>query len=349
MSLGIGLAERGVLPDGIVRHGIRGLLAERLRSLPRDDDHQGEFLAQLASAPVAVAQDAANRQHYEVPARFYQLALGPRLKYSCGYWLDTEHDLAVAEAGMLTLTCDRAGIRDGMTILDVGCGWGSLSLWMAERFPTARIQALSNSHSQRAFIEARAAERGLDNLRVTTGDLAEWTTSERFDRIVSVECLEHMRNHGELFRRFRRWLTPKGRVFIHVFTHRTTTYLFDTDGDDDWMARHFFTGGMMPAWDLFRRYDDALQVEREWLVSGHHYARTARAWLANTDAHRDEIRALFARDLGEGEAKRMLNRWRIFCMACEELWGWDGGREWPIGHYLLAPTNGTADQWRPMP
>lgn len=339
MSIGIDLAERGILPENILRRGIRSLLQDRINTLPASDDAQQDFLAELAGSPVAVEQDAANSQHYMVPPRFFELCLGSHLKYSCGWWVDDDHGLDTAESAMLALTCDRAEIRDGMEILDIGCGWGSLSLWMAERYPNAQIRAVSNSSSQRAFIEARAKERGLDNLTVDTADLATYTPPERYHRIVSVECLEHMRNHGELFRRFRDWLHPRGKVFIHVFTHRSTTYLFETEGEDNWMGRHFFTGGMMPAFDLFSRYNDSLVIDKEWKVNGIHYARTARAWLDNANAHRAEIIKLFAQDLGSGEAKRMFNRWRIFFMACEELWGFDQGREWPIGHYLMVPAN----------
>lgn len=337
MSIGINLAERGVLPDGIVRHGIRQLLRQRIDSLPPSDDDQPELIEALRTGPVAVRQDAANAQHYEVPAAFFERYLGRHLKYSCALWGERARTLDDAEAAMLAMTCGRAGLADGMDILEIGCGWGSLTLWMAERYPAARIRALSNSRSQREFIEARAAERGLTNIAIETGDLAEWHTPARYDRIVSVECLEHMRNHEELLRRCATWLRPEGRAFIHVFTHRSTSYLFEEEGEDNWMGRHFFSGGIMPAFDLLRRYDRDLEIERDWSVNGTHYARTARAWLDKLDANHEELLALFARDLGSPEAKRTLNRWRIFSLACEELWGWDQGREWPIGHYLLRP------------
>ncbi|MDA3963280.1 MAG: cyclopropane-fatty-acyl-phospholipid synthase [Planctomycetota bacterium] len=335
MSIGIGLAERGVLPDLLIRRGIRSLLKQRIGELARDDE--SALLAELRTSPVAVHQDAANQQHYEVPSEFYQLALGPHLKYSGCYWDETCGNLGAAEDRTLALYVERAGIEDGMDILDVGCGWGSFSLYLAQRFPQARIRGISNSATQRAFIEQQCQARGLSNLTIDTADLASYAPPGRYDRLVSVECLEHMRNHGELFRRFRTWLRDEGRAFIHVFVHHRQTYLFETEGDDNWMGRHFFTGGMMPGFKLFHSYDDALVVERDWAVNGSHYGRTARAWLHNTDLHREEITRLFNRDLDAAEARKQVNRWRLFFMACEELFNYDRGREWQVGHYLLKP------------
>lgn len=333
MSLGISLAERGLLPDAITRTGIRRLLRDRLKEQAFRPPAAG--IAELAAGPVAVAQDAANRQHYAVPPGFYELVLGSRLKYSSCWWDASTPDLDSAEDAMLALYIQRADLRDGQSVLELGCGWGSLCLLLAERFPNSRITSVSNSAVQRSHIEATAARRGIRNLSIVTADLATWNTSARHDRLVSIECLEHVRNHGELLRRAAHWLEDDGQAFIHIFCHQRYCYPFEVAGDDDWMARHFFTGGLMPSFDLFRHYPEHLRVVRDWQVPGTHYARTARAWLERLDQHRDEVLALFARDMPMAEARKQVQRWRIFFMACEELFGYDQGREWLVGHYLL--------------
>jgi cyclopropane-fatty-acyl-phospholipid synthase len=338
-------AERGLLPDAAIRHGIRGLLRERLR-----DERQGGVAAQqqrlmdhvalLRRSPLAVHTDAANAQHYEVPAAFHQLCLGPRLKYSSCLFTDGITGLGQAEDAMLALTCTRADLTDGHDILELGCGWGSLSLWMAERYPHSRILAVSNSASQRAFITARAAEHGLGNLEVRTCDLNDFATDRRFDRVVSVECFEHLRNYHELFRRIATWLTSAGRLFVHVFTHREHAYLFAADGEDNWLGRHFFTGGQMPSDHLFLHFQDHLAVEAHWRVDGTHYGRTARAWLRNLDANRDRAMqslAVSAAPHGLDQARRQVQRWRMFFMSCEELWNFAHGQEWLVSHYRFAP------------
>ncbi len=339
----IGLAERGWLPDALVRLGIRRLLRRRLRDertydVEAESDLLRARLAEWRSSPLAVGTADANDQHYEVPAGFYQAALGPRLKYSSCWYRTGGESLAKAEEAMLALTCTRAGIADGQDVLELGCGWGSLCLWMAERYPHSRITAVSNSHSQKAFIEARAAERALANLQVITADLRDFARAERFDRVVSVECFEHMRNHAELFRRIAGWLKPDGRLFVHVFVHRTAAYLFSDGGDDDWMTRHFFGGGMMPADQLFLYYQDHLALAEHWRVNGRHYGLTAEHWLSNLDRHRPAAMAALAADgLNPAEAALQVNRWRIFFMACAELWSFRGGNEWFVGHYLFSP------------
>jgi len=349
MSLGIKIAERGWLPDGLVRAGIRRLLRERIRSIERETDTErreliSQLVAQMDSSPVALATDTANRQHYEVPAGFFQLALGERLKYSSCFWPRGTANLDAAEVAMLERTCQNAGLEDGMKVLELGCGWGSLSLWMAEVYPASKVVAVSNSATQKEFIDDQAGRRELDNLTVVTADMNEFDPgsfgiADRFDRVVSVEMFEHMRNYRELLRRIRGWMEPDGRLFVHVFCHRRWPYTFEMEGDDDWMAEHFFTAGLMPCDDLLYQFEDQLEVERQWTFSGEHYQRTAEAWLKNLDARRDEALALFATTYGAANAGLWLERWRIFFLACAELFGMHRGQEWWVSHYLLGPRN----------
>ncbi len=330
----IQMAESGLLPDPLVRFGIRRLLGRRLQ---QEHERKPEALTEaLSAAPVAVDQDAANEQHYEVDARFYEKVLGPQLKYSSGYWPSDSSTLADAEEAMLALTCERAELANGQNILEMGCGWGSLTLWMAEHYPGSQVTAISNSASQRAFILARAKERGLSNLNVITADAAAFTPEQQFDRVVSVEMFEHMRNHRTLMARIHDWLVPGGKLFVHVFCHRELTYLFEDKGSSDWMARNFFSGGMMPSWDWLPDCSGALREEQRWAVNGTHYGRTLEAWLVLADTHQKTLTALLDELYGAGEGKRWLQRWRMFFMACAELFNYGGGDEWFVAHYRFA-------------
>lgn len=334
------LVERGVVPDPWVRAGIRALLRERLREIHEHDVERAaelaeRFVAAMDAAPVAILPEKANEQHYEVPVEFYARVLGPRRKYSCCFWPPGVTTLAAAEDAALSLTCERAGLVDGQHILELGCGWGSLSLWMAERYRTSEIVAVSNSHSQRAHIEQRAADLGLRNLRVLTADMNDFATEDRFDRVVSVEMFEHMRNWREMFRRIHGWLVPGGRFFIHVFCHRSTPYPYEDKGPGDWMSRTFFSGGMMPSDDLALRFQDHLCFVRRWRWNGRHYERTLRAWLALMDTEESEVRPILARTYGDAAAARWWVRWRLFFLACAELFAYRGGREWWVSHYLF--------------
>lgn len=331
----IELAESGLVPDFAVRLAIRRLLHQRLQSLSSAPGVGTAFVEQLRIAPLAVETEAANHQHYEVPAEFFEYVLGPRLKYSSCYYTEPHWSLREAEEDMLRRTCGHAGIEDGMTILDLGCGWGSLSLWIAEHFPNCRVTALSNSTRQRAFIEARAAALSLHNISVLTCDMRDFDIQQTFDRIVSVEMFEHMRNYQLLLQRVSHWLAPNGRAFVHVFCHRHTPYLFETEGAANWMGRHFFTGGMMPSEQLFSYFENDLTIERQWRIEGLHYWRTCEAWLQNLDQHRTAILARFEQDLSRSEARRSLQRWRIFFMACAELFRYRDGNEWFVAHYLF--------------
>lgn len=339
------LAESGRIPDAVVRWGMRRLLAKRLRQEYGDSrqeqlDGLYAFLEAMESSPVALATDMANEQHYEVPAEFFVRALGPRLKYSSCYWPSGVTDLAAAEAAMLKLTCERAGLADGMDILELGCGWGSLTLWMAEMYPESCITAVSNSRPQREFIEARCRERGWEHVKVLTADMNGFSADGRFDRVVSVEMFEHMRNVGELLRRICGWIRPDGRLFIHIFCHRELAYPFETEVGTDWMARYFFTGGMMPSESLPFHLQRDMTIERHWRVNGRHYERTLNAWLANMDRERERILSVFAETYGAADADIWFRRWRMFMMACAELFGYAGGEEWYVGHYRMRMTNG---------
>ncbi|MDF7797871.1 cyclopropane-fatty-acyl-phospholipid synthase [Pontiellaceae bacterium B1224] len=330
------LAEKGKMPDTAIRAGIRKLLRDRLKqeSKASHEDQLEELYAfsrMMAASPIAVATNTANEQHYEVPSELFQTFMGPHLKYSCGYWPVADTSLDGSEAFMLDLTCKRAELVDGMDILELGCGWGSLSLWMAEQFPNSKITAVSNSRTQKKFIDAR----GFQNLEVITADMNDFTITHRFDRVVSVEMFEHMRNWHELLRRVNAWLKPDGKLFAHIFVNRELAYLFNDSGEVNWMAEHFFKEGMMPSESLFSLTNTHMQVERHWRVNGRHYAKTLRAWLNRIDQNSKAAIAILEKQYGTEEARLQFGRWRIFFMACEELFGFNGGEEWYVAHYLM--------------
>jgi cyclopropane-fatty-acyl-phospholipid synthase len=342
MTLGItlatGAAERLPLPDRLTRLGISmlvGRTSRKLAALP--DRAEAAFAAGFGAFPIAQNTDDANAQHYELPAAFFGLVLGPRRKYSSCLYADETESLASAEVRSLEETCQHARLADGQDVLELGCGWGSLSLWMAERYPASRITAVSNSASQRGYIEEQAAARGFSNLTVVTADMNSFAPARRYDRVVSVEMFEHMANWEALLKRVHGWLTPGGKVFVHVFAHRRAPYRFDHNDAGDWIAKHFFTGGIMPSHGLMQYFSDLFSVEAEWRWSGEHYQRTANDWLANYDRHEDEIMAVL-RAVYADEARLWRRRWRLFFLATAGLFGYRNGREWGVSHYLLTPS-----------
>jgi cyclopropane-fatty-acyl-phospholipid synthase len=345
MNLPASMAEQGLLPDSLVRWGIRRLHEKTLREVRRSNvELEGEalrqFIGSMTTSPIALEPHRTNEQHYEVPAAFFRIFLGSRMKYSSGLWGPDASTLDQAEEAMLALTCRRAAIEDGMQILELGCGWGSLSLWMAGRYPRSRILAVSNSNGQREFIQARCAELGLGNLQVMTADMNAFGTDRRFDRVVSIEMFEHMRNWKRLLARISQWLEPGGRLFVHHFSHREAAYLFGSESEDDWMGRHFFSGGMMPSDGLILYFQEHLLVEDHWRVNGRHYRQTLEAWLEKLDAGGQAALSILAEVYGPSRARLWLNRWRLFLLACSELFGYGAGNEWFVSHFLLKRRDG---------
>ncbi|MDB4474210.1 cyclopropane-fatty-acyl-phospholipid synthase family protein [Opitutaceae bacterium] len=326
------LLEKNLLPDFAIRAGIRRLLAQRIRDEANYD--RSAYVADLKSRGIAEQTRAANEQHYEVPTEFYQYCLGPRLKYSGCYYSSGQETLDEAETAMLDLYAERGEFVDGQDILELGCGWGSITLYLAAKFPNSRITAVSNSRTQKEHIDAAAAARDLKNVTITTADMNDFDIqTEAFDRVISIEMFEHMKNYETLLKKVSTWLRSGGKLFVHIFTHHEVSYHFVPQDDSDWMARYFFTGGQMPAHNLLMQFQDDLRLEQDWKVNGQHYQRTAEHWLQNMDAHRAQIEPLFAETYGADQVRKWWVYWRVFYMSCAELWGYRSGEEWLVSHY----------------
>lgn len=339
------LLEKDLMPDFLIRIGIRRLLKQRLKDEKKENPeaqkkHLLKLAEELKNSPIAIETKAANEQHYEVPTQFYQYCLGKHLKYSSGFWKDGVNDIDTSEKDMLDITCERAELQNGQEVLELGCGWGSLSLFMSAKFPKSNFTVVSNSRTQKIYIDEQAKLRGINNLTVLTIDINNFNIDKKFDRVVSVEMFEHLRNYKLLFNKISSLLKDDGKMFVHVFTHKTYAYKFEVIDDTDWMSKYFFTGGIMPSNDLFSYFNDDLKIVNQWLVDGMHYSKTSEAWLQNMDKHKAEIIPLFEKTYGKENATKWWVYWRIFYMACAELWGYDKGEEWMVVHYLF-----TKKQW----
>lgn len=334
------LIEKDKLPDALLRMGIQRLLKQRLADEQSDDAELqqlkfNELILELKNSEIAIHTADANQQHYEVPTEFYRYCLGKHLKYSSAYWNPGVTALDTAEADMLALTCERAELADGQEVLELGCGWGSLSLYMSFRYPSSQFTVVSNSATQKTYIDEAARTRGISNLRVITADINTFEIAEKFDRVVSVEMFEHMRNYKLLLKKISGFLKDEGKLFVHIFTHQTLAYKFEVNDESDWMSKYFFTGGIMPSNHLLFYFNDSLSVSKHWVVNGRHYAKTAEAWLQNMDAHRKEIMPILEQTYGAGQAVKWWVYWRLFYMACAELFGYRNGNEWMVCHYLF--------------
>ena len=336
----INLAEKGFLPDLLIRLGIKRLCGQRLSEantlgLEALENSHRQWIDLLTESPVAIVPEKANEQHYEVPPEFFELVLGANLKYSSGYWSKEVFSLDDSEHEMLKITCERAGLVDGQDILELGCGWGSLTCFMAQKFPNSKITAVSNSKDQRNFIQQKNDKLNLQNIKVVTADMNDFSTDEKFDRVISIEMFEHMRNYDELLKRIDGWLKQNGKLFVHIFSHKEVAYPFEDKGDGDWMAREFFSGGQMPSHRLLMSFPDRMKIEKDWRVSGTHYEKTSLAWLRKMDTNKIEVLELFKTTYGEKDASEWFQRWRIFFMSCEVLFGFNEGSEWGVSHYLF--------------
>lgn len=336
----ISMMEKGRIPDTLIKKSIGYLIKSRLNELKIDNcEARGRllrhFIHGMGDSPIAMETRAANEQHYEVPARFFELVLGTHRKYSCCYWSEDTKNLDIAESNALSVSSQRARLADGQDILELGCGWGAWTLWVAEHYPHSRITGVSNSNSQREYILSRAKQMKLNNVNVITSDMNEFNTGRTFDRVISIEMFEHMRNYQVLMNRISHWLKPHGKFFMHIFCHKSTPYIFEVKDVSDWMSKYFFTGGIMPSDELPLYFQEDLRLLRHWRWSGQHYEKTANSWLANIDRHKKVILELFRLTYGAGQEKIWFSRWRIFFMACAQMFGYEHGEQWWVSHYLF--------------
>ena len=333
----IELAEKGIIPDYFIRQGIvrnceNRLNNENVSNTEKVSSKKQSWIQQMKDSPIALVPEKANEQHYEVPPAFFENVLGKHLKYSSGYWSDGVNSLDESEESMLELSFERAQLADGDSILELGCGWGSLTCYMASKLPNSKITAVSNSKDQKEHILNRCKNQGLDNIEVVTADMNDFETENKYDRVVSIEMFEHMRNYKKLLSKVSSWLNDDGKLFIHIFTHQSVVYPFENQGEADWMAREFFSGGMMPSHDLLLHFQDDLIIDDVWSMLGTHYEKTSLAWVNKMDANKDSIMKIFLKTYGD-DAKLWFQRWRIFFMSCEKLFGYNNGSEWGVSHY----------------
>ena len=336
----IELAEKGIIPDYFIRQGIvrnceNRLNNENVSNTEKVSSKKQSWIQQMKESPIALVPEKANEQHYEVPPAFFENVLGKHLKYSSGYWPDGVNSLDESEESMLELSFERAQLADGDSILELGCGWGSLTCYMASKLPNSKITAVSNSKDQKEHILNRCKNQGLDNIEVITADMNDFGTENKYDRVVSIEMFEHMRNYKKLLSKISSWLNEDGKLFIHIFTHQSVVYPFENQGEADWMAREFFSGGMMPSHDLLLHFQDDLIIDDVWSMSGTHYEKTSLAWVNKMDANKDSIMKIFSKTYGD-DAKLWFQRWRIFFMSCEKLFGYNNGSEWGVSHYRFS-------------
>ena len=336
----IELAEKGIIPDYFIRQGIvrnceNRLNNENVSNTEKVSSKKQSWIQQMKESPIALVPEKANEQHYEVPPAFFENVLGKHLKYSSGYWPDGVNSLDESEESMLELSFERAQLADGDSILELGCGWGSLTCYMASKLPNSKITAVSNSKDQKEHILNRCKNQGLDNIEVITADMNDFETENKYDRVVSIEMFEHMRNYKKLLSKISSWLHDDGKLFIHIFTHQSVVYPFENQGEADWMAREFFSGGMMPSHDLLLHFQDDLIIDDVWSMSGTHYEKTSLAWVNKMDANKDSIMKIFLKTYGD-DAKLWFQRWRIFFMSCEKLFGYNNGSEWGVSHYRFS-------------
>jgi len=336
----IELAEKGIIPDYFIRQGIvrnceNRLNNENVSNTEKVSSKKQSWIQQMKESPIALVPEKANEQHYEVPPAFFENVLGKHLKYSSGYWPDGVNSLDESEESMLKLSFERAQLTDGDSILELGCGWGSLTCYMASKLPNSKITAVSNSKDQKEHILNRCKNQGLDNIEVITADMNDFETENKYDRVVSIEMFEHMRNYKKLLSKISSWLHDGGKLFIHIFTHQSVVYPFENQGEADWMAREFFSGGMMPSHDLLLHFQDDLIIEDVWRMSGTHYEKTSLAWVDKMDANKDIVMKIFSETYGD-DAKLWFQRWRIFFMSCEKLFGYNNGSEWGVSHYRFS-------------
>lgn len=334
------LLEKDIIPDFLIRMGIRNLLKQRLTEENKGSQeakqlHLNAYIEKLKASPIAINTSDANEQHYEVPTEFYKYVLGKRMKYSGGYWPSGADTLDASEEAMLKLSCERAQLKNGQSVLDLGCGWGSVSLYVAEKFPNCKITGVSNSKTQKEYIDSVAKEKGFKNLTIITQDMNDFQIKEKFDRIISVEMLEHMKNYQKLFEKLSGFLKPEGLFFIHIFTHKEFAYPFEVRDETDWMAKYFFTGGMMPSHNLFLYFQDNLTIRNHWVVNGVHYGKTSEAWLENMDKNKTQILPILEKAYGKENVTKWWSYWRIFFLSCAELFSYRNGEEWLVSHYLF--------------